>query len=62
MRRKGWVSMGWKLTFHFEEFPKVVMYGFVTASNEQNALEKFKTDYPNLANCTITKVVPFEGE
>lgn len=46
--------MGWQLTFHFEEC------SFVTALNEMKAIEKFKSDYPNLASCIITEVIQYE--
>lgn len=54
--------MGWKLTFHFKDFPKVIMYGFVTANSKHTAIDKFKSDYPNLAECVVTEIVPYEGE
>ncbi|KUF37428.1 hypothetical protein [Lysinibacillus sp. F5] len=52
--------MGWQLTFHFKDYPKISMCGFVTALNEKEAIEKFKSDYPNLASCIITKVIQYE--
>lgn len=54
--------MGWILTFHFKDFPKIEMHGFVTAPNEQYAIDKFKSDYPNLAECIITSVGLYEGD
>ncbi|MFF5994814.1 hypothetical protein AAGS61_08625 [Lysinibacillus sp. KU-BSD001] len=53
--------LGWQLTFHLEGFPNHSMHGFVSASNEQQAIEKFKSDYPNLADCIITEVARYEA-
>ncbi|MGG2054475.1 hypothetical protein ABFY48_08735 [Lysinibacillus pakistanensis] len=52
--------MGWKLNFHFANFPKIILCAFVTASNEEKAIEKFNTDYPNLARCIITEIIHFK--
>lgn len=52
--------LGWKLTFHLEGYPNHSLHGFVSAVDEQHAIEKFKSDYPNLANCIITEVLRYE--
>lgn len=49
--------MGWRLNFHFPSHPKIILSAFVTANGVEEAKEKFKSDYPNLADCEIIDVV-----
>lgn len=53
--------LGWKLTFHLPGFPNNKLFGFISAVNEEQAIEKFKTDYPNLSECVFTEVVRYES-
>lgn len=52
--------MGWKLTFQFEGYPNNKLMAFISAVSEEQAIEKFKVDYPNLADCIFTEVVRWE--
>jgi len=52
--------MGWKLKFHFSNYPKIILCAFVTADYEEMAIEKFNKDYPNLEGCIITEITAFK--
>lgn len=52
--------MHYKLTFCYPKYPKIILAGFVTAIDENEAKTKFRCDYPNLLECEIREVILYE--
>lgn len=48
--------MEWKLDFTFKGYENKQLTAIVTADTEENAILKFKLDYPNIFEYIVTKV------